>query len=492
MNPEQLSEILHQADWLEAQLRQQEAFALLSRGIALERQAPRLYARRAEVLKNVGTSEAALADLEQALSLYADQGAPDPWEYPRTHSRLILLRWSLAERQEDVMAELANYASLHAPPVRSVPLRDPDPERPLRIGYLSPDFRSCSAALLLEMLFLQPQAEGKRYAYSLVAAPADPAQRHFRRLLPHWRDLALTSPAEVAAAIEADGIDVLIDLAGHTSLNGLPALLLQPAPIQVTGLTFNGPLNLPQLPYRFTDALATPMPGDETALTLDSWIWWPEPDALPGRDPDAIPPLATALGCAHHPGRISPACVALWSELLQALPSARLELKHRFYANDWCRQTLTARFAVQGIGSDRLRFLPGSDYTEYLAWYRGLDLVLDPFPYHGGLVSCEAVWMGLPLITLADWMRGGESLLSQLDYPAGIAGDRAEYLAKALLLARSPWLRREAAMQLRTRLQASSIPRPARLSAQVAQSCRQLWRQACDTQSRGAQYAAQP
>ncbi|MEZ0369204.1 MAG: hypothetical protein ACAI44_08985, partial [Candidatus Sericytochromatia bacterium] len=357
-----IDEILYQAAWLEDELQLEAAWGVLSD--ALQRwRSPRLLVQRAEVLKNAGAIPEAIEDLEAALDLFADE--EDEMAYARAHSRLILLRWSTAENWAEISAELRYYNSIHAPdPPRSIPLRHPDPGRRLRIGYLSPDFRVCSAGMLLEMLFLHhPQDEWQVFAYSLVEAPDDPGQQQLRRLLPNWRDVSRLTPEAVCDRIQADEIDILVDLAGHTSLSGLPVLIRQPAPIQLTGLTFNGPLGLPQMPWRLSDEIATPeaLLG-EKPLYLDSWIWWPEPDRQPGRDPDQIPPLAQIFGCAHHPGRLSQQTLALWSSLLQALPESRLWLKHRFYANQWCREHLQRRFAQFGIGPERLVFLPASNY----------------------------------------------------------------------------------------------------------------------------------
>lgn len=473
-----LSDILLQADRLEAQRQLMEACELLETAMEQHPQDYRLYARYSEACKNLGDTAGALPDLERALEL-----AP-PEVKPQLHSRLVLLRWTLAQSQTEAEAELLRYREAYASPrQRPVLLRNPDPARRLRIGYLSPDFRLCSAALLLEMLFLHHPDEHEIFAYSLIDAPQDIAQQQFRQLIPNWRNLSGLNHQAAAALIEADQIDILVDLAGHTSLSPLPILMLQPAPIQITGLTFNGPVGLPQLPWRLSDPVATPESQlGESPLMLDSWIWWPEPydvHELPGRDPDDLPETARRLGCAHHPGRLSLQTIALWSRLLISLPQASLQLKHRLYEDPGCRLQIAGAFARHGITSERLGFHGGSGYREYLRFYQNLDLVLDPFPYHGGLVSCEALWMGVPIVTLSDWTHGGESLLRQLGWEPGIARSEAEYFAHALALAQNRPLRREAALTLRTRLRNSSIMKGEVLTRQLHQHYRRLWQQAC-------------
>lgn len=474
-----IEEPLLRAARLSADYALEEAWQLLSGALRYWPDEPRLLLQRAEVLKQAGAVPDALEDFEAAAEAYAD--SDDRLASARCHSQLLLLRWSQAESWAEIAAELRFYNSLYLPAeARTIPLRDPDPDRPLRIGYLSPDFRLCSAAMLLEMLFLHHPRHWEVFAYSLLDLPEDPGQQQFRRLLPRWRDVSAYDTANIAAAIAADELDVLVDCAGHTSLNALPVFGLQPAPIQITGLTFNGPVGLPQMPWRLTDEVATPEALlDESPLYCDSWIWWPEPEQRPGRDPDRIPAVAEVFGCAHHPARLSDQTLQTWSLLFSELPAARLELKHAAYASEWCRRHLQRRLRHYGCDIERLHFLPASPYGDYLDWYRGLDLVLDPFPYHGGLVSCEALWMGVPLITQAGWMRGGASILAQLGWQIGIGVSPDAYLKQARLLATSPAMRRDAALRLRPALQHSSIMQGEKLATQLTDHARRLWRQAC-------------
>lgn len=473
-----ITEILIQADQLEAQRQLMDACELLETAMDHHPDDYRLFARYSEACKNLGDTTGALPDLERALEL-----AP-PEVKPLLHSRLVLLRWTLAQTQAEAETELIRYQEAYASAQpKQLPLNKPDPNRQLRIGYLSPDFRLCSAALLLEMLFLEHDDEHEIFAYSLVESPWDPAQQQFKKLIPNWRNLSGLSNQAATDLIKADQIDILVDLAGHTSLSPLPILIQQAAPIQITGLTFNGPVGLTQLPWRLSDSIVSPEPSlGESLLMLDSWIWWPEPyDAqlLPGRNPEQLPQIAQRLGCAHHPGRLSPQTIALWSRLLQSLPQASLQLKHRLYEDPGCRMQIAQAFAQHGIGYERLGFHGGSGYRDYLRFYQNLDLVLDPFPYHGGLVSCEALWMGVPIVTLSEWTRGGESLLRQVGWEPGIAHNEAEYFAHALALAQNLPLRREAALTLRQRLYQSSVMRGDILSQQLHQHYRRLWQQAC-------------
>jgi len=470
-----VQDLLYQADWLEAQLELEAARDLLTQALEQTPAAWQLLARRAEVFKNAGDTGQAERDLRQALKL-AQAQPPDALSLARLHSRLLLILWSRAESWAVLAAELQAFGRLHTQqqPVSAAQTRARKPG-PLRIGYLSPDFRLCSAGLLLEAYFLHhPRADLELFAYDLVNSQ-DLAQAQFQKLIPHWRQLAGLGVEQICEQIQADHLDVLVDLAGHTSLSGLAILARQPAPVQVTGLTFNGPVGLAQVPYRFTDPVCTPQGHlGEIPLYLPGWIFLPYALELPGKDPADLPLQALHLGCAHHPGRLSPQTLVLWAEILQQLPQSTLHLKHRYYRNAWCRQHLLQALAELGIAPERLHFHAESGYADYLGFYRHLDLVLDPFPYHGGLVSCDALWMGVPLVSLATWSRGGASLLQAVNFPAGIAQSPAAYVAQAVEIAQNLALRREAARHLRPALKQSWIGQPQTFVTACVQYLRQL------------------
>lgn len=455
----QLTELLYRADLLEAQLQLEATESLLNQALQTDPTQPQLWARRAELHKNSGNLQAALADLQQALVL------SDPsveLAYQRLQSRQLLLQWSQAPNWQQQAQLLQTWAqSLPAHSAFYSPQR-PAADKSLRIGYLSPDFRWCSAAMLLEQLFLHQPAHHHYFAYDLVNSQ-DPAHQTFAAHFGKgWRKLAGLSAAQAAEVIAADQLDLLIDLAGHTSLSGLAILGHRPAPWQVCGLTFNGPTAHPAVDAQFTDPTCWPQPtaAFEPPIYLPTWISWPQPMfKLKRRQAAELPRQGYRLGCAHHPGRISPQSVACWAEILKQAPQAQLHLKHRFYASQTCRQQMTQRFAEQGVAAERLHFSGESPYPDYFAFYQQVDLVLDPFPYHGGLVSCEALWAGLPLITEASWMRGGASLLQQVGFTAGIAQGEQAYISQALEILNSLPLR-QMALQAPERFRKSPAMQP--------------------------------
>lgn len=459
-----------QGDW-------QAAWQSLSLALQQDAEAWALYAARAELLTDLGQSAAAEAEIAQALVIACGQ-ATEALQLSRLRSRQIVLRWSHAETFSRVTELLQAFAAAH-PPAASPPARQAPP-RP-RLGYLSPDLRRCSAGMFLSRYFaLHPQTDFELCIYSLVQSP-DPVQQafqsHFAAQGVPWRDLSEMTLAEARTVIAADQPDILVDLAGHTSASGLALLAQQLAPVQVSGLTFNGPVGLPQIPWRFGDKNSTTQHWPaETLLPLPGWIYLPQPLPVAGKDPASVPLTGHKLGCAHHPGRLSPQTLTLWAEILQAAPQATLHLKHRLYQQAACREAITQALQGHGLAPERLHFEGDSDYPDYLGFYARIDCVLDPFPYHGGLVSCDALWMGLPLVTHVQpgWPAGGASLLQAVNLPEGIAHSRADYLAKTLAILADQPLRQHCARSLRQRLQNSWIGQPERFVAGCMHHLHQL------------------
>ncbi|MBF2052424.1 MAG: hypothetical protein IGS03_03040 [Candidatus Sericytochromatia bacterium] len=455
-----------QGDW-------QHAWQSLRLALQQDTEAWPLYAARAELLTDLGQSAAAEAEISQAHALASAQHA-EPLQLSRLQSRQIVLRWSHAKAFSQVAELLQSFASAHPPTAQPTnqPITPPAQRARPRLGYLSPDLRRCSAGMFLSRYFaLHPQTDFELYLYSLVQSP-DPVQQafqsHFSAQGVPWRDLSGLTLNEASTVIATDQPDILVDLAGHTSASGLALLAQQLAPVQVSGLTFNGPVGLPQVPWRFGDRASTaePWPG-ETLLPLPGWIYLPQPLPVAGKDAASVPVTGYRLGCAHHPGRLSPQTLALWAEILQAAPQTSLHLKHRLYQHEACRQALTQALQDHGIAPERLHFEGDSDYPDYLRFYTRLDCVLDPFPYQGGLVSCDALWMGLPLVTHVQpgWPAGGASLLQAVALNEGIAYSPADYLAKTLAILTDQALRQHCARSLRQRVQNSWIGQPNRFVA---------------------------
>jgi predicted O-linked N-acetylglucosamine transferase (SPINDLY family) len=240
--------------------------------------------------------------------------------------------------------------------------------------------------------------------------------------------------------VRADGIDILVDLSGHTAHNRLPVFARKPAPVQVTWIGYAGTTGLAAMDYRITDRHLDP-PGVTDAQHTEKLVrlpgcnvaFQPPSDAPPI---NALPALSTGrvtLASLNSPRKITPEAIVLWSRILAARPDARLLLGS---ANEESlREDMRSRFAQCGIDPDRIVFEPWRPMAEFLALHHGIDLALDPFPYNGGTTSCHALWMGVPLVTLAGdrtVSRCGASVLARAGLENLVAQDEDDYFECAI------------------------------------------------------------
>ena len=421
---------------------------------------PEIAQRQAEVLKNLGqTAEAAallkslLAQTQSETQDKSEKGQDLGVLGARLHSQYLLCLTSLGDphlaTEKAVWANRYRPSDAPLPPLGRLHVTRSGKSR-LRLGYLAPDFGSHSIYPLITHLFAgHDRAQFEVYAYA-GQTRSDAATTHLQASGVHWLNLHGQTPRQIAAGIQNDQIDILIDASGHTSLHLLPVFYYRPAAIQISGLCFNGGTGLPEFDYQLTDAICSPatavtdLPLDinqgEKPLLLSSWLFWfPPQEAVPLSAPPYTRQSAPKLGCAHHPGRLSIEICERWAKLLNNHPDAQLWLKHRCFASPDTQAVFRQRFAQWGIPPDRLKFAGASGYLDYLAFYNQLSLALDPFPYHGGLTSAEALWMGVPLLNLQGTMQGGLSLLSQVGHPEWSAASAADFEAQAAELLQAPW-----------------------------------------------------
>ncbi len=329
----------------------------------------------------------------------------------------------------------------------------------IRLGYVSSDFRSHSVAY-----FMTAVVEGhdrrafEVSCYSSTHTP-DAVTERFARAADRFVDVATLTDAEAAARIEADGVDILVDLGGHTAGNRLGIFALRPAPIQATYLGYPATTGCPFIDYRLVDSVTDP-PGTDRFAT-EQLVRLPAPflcyEAWPGAPPPAPLPAQArghvTYGSFNHASKISDATVDLWCRILAASPESRLCLKARaFSAPDACA-AMRRRFEAQGIDGTRIN-LQGlvGDLQAHLATYGEVDIALDTFPYHGTTTTCEALWMGVPVITLAGELhaaRVGASLLAAVGLQSLVAPTPEAYVGLALSLPKEP--ARLAALRARLR-----------------------------------------
>lgn len=368
------------------------------------------------------------------------------------------------------LANARAWARRHHPDTPTRPTRAP--ARPLRVGFVSPDLRSHSVAwFLLPYLAARDRDAIALFAYSELA-DEDAITAKLKPGFDSWRHTSGRSADDVAAGIVADGIDVLVDLAGHTAGNRLDVFARRPAAVQASWLGYPDPTGLGTIDWRLTDATCDPhdQAGPEAPWRLPDGIHcYALPEGAPSVGPS--PNDAPVFGSFNAWPKHSEPCLDLWAEILNAVPEARLVLKSRAFADPATRAETLARFDRRGVAAERLDLRARlDDPRAHLALYAGIDVALDPFPYNGVTTSCEALSMGVPVVTLAGARpagRSGMALLNRLGHPEWIARDAAAYARIAVDLARDNTLRARLRTGLRGQFAASPLGDAKRFAASL-------------------------
>jgi predicted O-linked N-acetylglucosamine transferase (SPINDLY family) len=324
----------------------------------------------------------------------------------------------------------------------------PDPNKKLRVGYVSPDFRTHSVAYFLDPLFQNHDTNVfDVYCYSDVSVP-DVTTRRLRNNVKIWRDTSSLGSSELVRLIRGDGIDLLVDLSGHTAGNRLMAFAEKPAPVQVTWLGYPDTTGLDVMDYRITDLYADPVGSEkyysEHLVRLEGCFLCYEP---PGEAPAVVVNPAAAsrsltFGSFNNRAKINCDVIKLWADILRKLPHARLLIKNPGLTDKAVCADLRGQFIRRGIEAERV-VLKGVSATtvEHLEEYHNIDIALDTFPYNGTTTTCEALWMGVPVLTLSGGChagRVGRSLLSAVGLDDWVAETEKEYVDHAVAYANSP------------------------------------------------------
>ena len=411
------------------------------------RQAIRINPRLARAGNNLGHAclsawqpEAAIESFRAAL-----QQKPD---YARAHSNLLQTMNYLPDISSAALfTEAKRFGEQHD---RKMQLAGQTASREsghrIRLGYLSPDFRSHSIAhFTARLIGTHDRSRFELYLYSAVTKP-DQITATFEQQCDHWRSITNLSDEAAANVIHADGIDILVDLAGHTANNRLPVFGYRPAPVQVTWLGYPNTTGMDSIDYRLTDDIADP-PGTsdefhtERLLRLDAGFLCyqtsnPEPAIT---DAPCVTNGHITFGSFNHLPKLNERVIRLWARILQRLPDARLLLKSRSLVNDDVRAACAARFAAAGVSPERLLLRQMTPSRRaHMAMYGEVDIALDTFPYNGTTTTCEALWMGVPVITLAGERHAGRvgvSILQHAGCAAFIAENEDDYVERACALA---------------------------------------------------------
>lgn len=364
---------------------------------------------------------------------------------PETHSNLLFALNFLADTEPaEVLAEHRRWNELYAaqlaptqrPPVRALA------GRRLRIGYLSPDFNHHSVAYFIEpVLAAHDRTRVEVFCYASVHEP-DYVTDRLRATAEHWRDIARLNDVAAAELIRADQLDLLVDLAGHTARHRLLVMARRAAPVQATWIGYPNTTGLDAIDYRLTDAVSDPLGATEAwhseklvRLPANFSVYQPDTEAPAINVRTVAGDGAVTFGCFNNFAKVTPTVLALWAQLLGSLPDSRLLLKSRGLGDPSVVTRVQAIFSAAGVAPERITFNSAAlSVRDHLSLYHGVDIALDPFPYNGTTTTCEALWMGVPIVTLAGRThaaRVGASLLTHVGLPEWIAETPDDYLRVA-------------------------------------------------------------
>jgi predicted O-linked N-acetylglucosamine transferase (SPINDLY family) len=464
----------------------------LDEGITAFRQALRFQPRHLHAMNNLAAGLQEKGGIEEAIATYrrALQIKTDP----RVAGNLII---SMHLRPEDdpkvIRAEVDRWNEIYAKPLaarRRLHGNAPDPEKRLRVGYVSRDFnRAPVGRFMVPILANHDHSRFEVFAYSDVLEP-DAVTERLRGTCDHWNDVASLNDAQLAERVTADGIDVLVDLGMHTKGSRILVFAMKPAPVQISYLAYCSTTGLETMDYRFTDPYLDPRDRDsslysEQSVRLTSYWCYAAPAEAPAVAP---PPFQTSgfvtFGCLNNFCKISPPAFDTWCDLLSAVPHSRL-MVHALEGTH--RDQAVTRMKSAGIDQSRIQFVNRLPVAQYLRQYNQIDIALDPFPYPGGTTSCDALWMGVPLVTLAGRTavaRGGVSILSNSGLPDLIAHSREQYLQNASALARDRSRLASLRASIRGRMQSSPLMDGPRFTREMQAAFREMWRTWCGTRGK--------
>jgi predicted O-linked N-acetylglucosamine transferase (SPINDLY family) len=391
----------------------------------------------------------------------------------------------------EILAEHRAWAVRHTAAVR--PCDHPAPRDPadrrLRIGYVSPDFRRHAVATFLEpILQAHDRSRFAVYGYSNVYKE-DATTRRIQDLCDGWREIVTLDDDQAAALIAGDAIDVLVDLTGHLARNRLAIFARRPAPVQVTYLGYGATTGLATMDYRLTDGWTDP-PGNEDLYVErlqrlpEGWLCFQPPAAAPEVGPLPMRGAGrVTFGSFNNLAKVTPHVVALWSRVLQRLPETTLIMKNLSLRDPGTCELVRHRFAAHGVTPDRLELIGWTETAaEHFGLYNRIDLALDTLPYNGGTTTCEALWMGVPVVTLAgrrSVSRFGVSILSRLGLPELVTAADDGFVATAVDLAQRPERLADLRYRLRTMMAASSLCQPERFTLSLEEAYLAMYEERC-------------
>jgi predicted O-linked N-acetylglucosamine transferase (SPINDLY family) len=452
---------------------------------AAEAIAPQLGAKsmRASVAGRIG-------DVDTAMRLYTEL-AED--EGPRSKMRSSAAMSSLYSDQLDAQQVADLHRRLFAPlgegarPASSFG-NDRDPDRRLKVGIVTADFHHQHPVnIFMQPILYRLQTQAFELTVYFTGVTYDEQTRLARQRVANWVACSQWSDQRLAQQIERDGIDILLDLAGHTSLNRMSLFAQRAAPVQASYLGYPGSTGVPNIDWILADAVVAPPGSDslfsERVMRLPHTVFCFHPEAdYPLPEPAAHAERALTFGSFNNVPKLTPRTVRLWARVLLAVPGSRLLLKAPTFQDAGAVRVFTERFAAEGIAADRLVFRGPVGLTAMMAEYADVDIALDPVPYNGGTTTLQAMWMGVPVVVRAGHSfvsRMGASFMTAAGLPDWVAADDEAYVVIAQRMAADRQALRLLKKGLRQRLQASPAWDIERHAKAFEAGLRAMWQARC-------------
>jgi predicted O-linked N-acetylglucosamine transferase (SPINDLY family) len=473
IDPSQIPQLLEQA------IQRQQA-GQLDEAAELYRAILARHPEQAGTLNNLANVLKDSGKIEEAVELCRKAVAMEPGNAQIHSSLCYKLHFHPDYDRDAVFRELCQWNRRHGRTEAVEHAGNRSSERRLRIGYVSPDFYGhAECFFVLPLLESHDRKKFQVHCYSSVRRP-DRATELLKSCADVWHDVRELTDEQLAATVRADGIDILVDLTMHMAFNRLPALARKPAPVQVTWLAYPGGTGLDAMDYRLTDSWIDP-PGEsdryycEKSVRLpDCWCCYhPLGDVPPAA---AKPRAPVTFASLNNPCKLNRPTLALWARVLSRASESRLLL---LVESTIQRRQIAETFASAGIDPVRIEFARHCRRGEYLRLYDRIDVCLDPLVYNGITTTCDALWMGVPVVTRTGSTapgRAGLSILSNLNMPELAADDDDRFVAIAAELADDFQRRAELRKTLRDRMARSPLMDARRFAANVEAAYRRMWR----------------
>jgi protein O-GlcNAc transferase len=435
-----------------------------------------------DATNNLGNAYKDCGNVRDAIACYG-RALVIGFANPGVHSNMVYtLQFHPGYDDEALYREQRRWNEIYAKPVKHL-IRphenDRTPDRKLKIGYVSPYFyHQAESFFVVPLLQNHDRSQFEVHCYASTMRPDQMTQR-FRSMAEHWHDVLGMEDAQLAQKIRADGMDVVIDLSMHMAHNRMLTFAHKPAPIQAAWLAYPGGTGLDAMDYRITDAHMDPLDKttayyrEESYRLADCWCCYDPCCKAPAAAPRADGPIR--FGSINNPCKNNDATLALWAKVLSRVPDSRL-LMQAFSEMD--RQRIRGVFQAGGVAPERIEFVPRKLRLDYLRLYDTIDICLDPLPYNGITTTCDALWMGVPVVTLLGKTaagRAGASILSTIGLPELIAHGEDEFVELAVKLADDGPRLAEFRSTLRARTEQSPLMDGPGFARKMETAYREMW-----------------